>query len=252
MEKMDLLQEARRRFLAELEECQGGKYRNMKDEIVVSSPLSSQEAIGNPGRIDLPILRGKEVLVQAVFRSVVGQAFSADRGNFQGSLRDVLALPLESFFERAVMVATMNAVLRSLGPTCGTVHCKNIGPKECSLLLEHYLREQRVERVGLVGLQPALLEAMVKALGSERVMVSDLAEAGGERYGVMILNGMDSERIFEHFQLVFVTGSTLVNGTIDGLMEDAQKHGTMVVFYGSTIAGVAFLLGLERWCPCST
>jgi uncharacterized protein (DUF4213/DUF364 family) len=93
---------------------------------------------------------------------------------------------------------------------------------------------------------------MVKALGSEWVMVSDLAEAGGERYGVMILNDMDSERIFEHCQLVFVTGSTLVNGTIDGLMEDAQKHGTRVVFYGSTIAGAAFLLGLERWCPCST
>jgi len=58
----------------------------MKEEIAVSSPLRPQEAVGNPGRDDLPILRKKEVLVQAVFRGVAGQAFSADRGNFQGSL----------------------------------------------------------------------------------------------------------------------------------------------------------------------
>ena len=103
-----------------------------------------------------------------------------------------------------------------------------------------------------MGLQPAILEAMIKSVGPDRVMVSDLAEAGGECCGVRILDGMNSERIFEKCQLVFITGSTLVNGTIDGLMEDAIDHGTKAVFYGSTISGAAFLLGLERWCPCST
>lgn len=248
---MDLLQEAKRRFVVELKAQQGERELDLS-EVVVTGPLQINEAIGDPDRNDFPLMRGKEHLMQASFKGAIGQAFSADAGNFHGSLEKVLALPLQSIFERALLVASMNAVLRYLDLIGGTVHCKNTGPKECSLLLEHYLREQRIERVGLVGLQPALLEAMVKVLGLGQVMVSDLAEAGGERYGVTILSDMDSERIFEYCQLVFVTGSTLVNGTIDCLMEDAQKHGTGVVFYGSTMAGVAFLLGLERWCPCST
>jgi len=252
MENIDLLQEAKRRFVAELKAQQGERNLDLKSEVVVTRPLGTKEAIGDPGRDDFLLLRGKEQLIHAHFKGVFGQAFSADAGIFQGSLEKVLALPLQSIFERAVLVAGMNAVLRYLDLTGGTVHCKDISPKECSLLLEHFLREEKVERVGLIGLQPALLEAMVKALGSKRVMVSDLTEAGGERYGVMILDGMDSGKIFEHCRIVFVTGSTLVNGTIDGLMQEAQKHGTRVVFYGSTIAGAAFLLGLERWCPCST
>ncbi|VVB69974.1 Putative heavy-metal chelation [uncultured archaeon] len=252
MVKMDLLQDAKRRFIAQLKACYGENDPDLKSEVVVTRALSTKEAIGDPGRDDFPLLRGKEILMQASFKGASGQAFSADAGNFQGSLDAVLALPLQSIFERALLVASMNSVLRYLNLVGGTVHCRNVGPKECSLLLEHYLREQKVMRVGLVGLQPALLEAMVKALGPERVMVSDLAEAGKERYGVKILDGMDSEKMFEDCQLVFVTGSTLVNGTIDGLMENAQKHGTRMVFYGSTIAGAAILLGLERWCPCST
>jgi hypothetical protein len=51
---------------------------------------------------------------------------------------------------------------------------------------------------------------------------------------------------------MLITGSTLVNGTIDGLMESALRHQKRAVFYGTTIAGAAYLLGLERLCPCST
>ena len=247
-----MLQEAKRRFVTELEERQGESNLDLKSEVVVTRPLNPKEALGEPKRDDFPLQRGKEHLMQASFRKALGQAYSSDAGDFHGSLEEVLALPLQSSFERAVLVASMNAVLRYLNLISGTVHCKNIGPKECSLLLDHYLQEQRVECVGLVGLQPAILEAMVKSLGPERVMVSDLAEAGGERYGVRIQDGMNSEMIFEKCPVVFITGSTLVNGTIDSLMEDAQKHGTRVIFYGSTISGAAFLLGLERWCPCST
>lgn len=53
-------------------------------------------------------------------------------------------------------------------------------------------------------------------------------------------------------QLLLATGSTLANGTIDDLMEAASGCNSRVVFYGSTAAGAAYLLGLERWCPCST
>lgn len=245
----DLLGEARKRFIAELEKHAVEDSQALKEEIVVSGPLSSSQAIGDPGRDDLPIMRGKEVLVQAVFRGCAGQAFSADRGSFQGSLEDVLALPLKSIFERAVLVATMNAVLRYLGLAKGTVHCRDSGPRMCALSTEAWIKEQGADRVGMVGLQPAILEALVKALGKERVMVSDLAEAGGVRFGVKVLDGIDSSQIFEQCPLVLITGSTIVNGTIDGLMMLARQHKSQVVFFGTTISGAAYLLGLTRWCP---
>lgn len=249
LEREDLLREARRCFLAELEKHAGKDGLALKEEIVVSGPLSSSQAIGDPGRDDLPIMRGKEVLVQAVFRDCAGQAFSADRGSFQGSLEDVLALPLKSIFERAVLVATMNAVLRCLGLAKGTVHCRDTGPRKCALSTEAWIKEQSASRVGMIGLQPAILEALVQALGKERVMVSDLAEAGQMRCGVKVLDGIDNSQIFEQCPLVLITGSTIVNGTIDELMRLARQHGSQVVFFGTTISGAANLLGLTRWCP---
>ncbi len=46
-----------------------------------------------------------------------------------------------------------------------------------------------------------------------------------------------------------VTGTTVVNGTLELILEVA---GAKAVFYGISIAGVAELLGLERFCPRST
>ncbi|RQW80894.1 MAG: hypothetical protein EHM14_03130 [Methanothrix sp.] len=264
MARRDLLQEAKSRFIAELEaQSSVGGSVNLMDEVVVSRPLSAVEAIGDTGRDDFPILRGKEVLMQAVYKDSVGQAFTAAKGGFRGTLGEVLDLPLADAFERAVLVATMNAVLRHLGKVEGTIHCKNDGPKRCAAAMADWIKdqgknlskekskEQGAKKVWLVGLQPALLEALVCALGPERVLVSDLAEAGSVRCRVKILDGMKAEEIFEQCQIILITGSTLANGTIDDLMEMAEKHECRVVFYGSTIAGAAYLLGLERWCPCS-
>jgi len=71
MVKMDLLQEAKRRFCAEL------NLEDLNCEVVVSLPLSPRDAIGDPGRDDFPILRGREVLMQAVYKGAAGQAFTS-------------------------------------------------------------------------------------------------------------------------------------------------------------------------------
>lgn len=251
MAKRDVLQEAKSRFIELLQSQTDTSHMDLRDEVVMSRPLSAAEAIGDTGRDDFPIIRGKEVLMQAIYRGVAGQAFSAAKGDFHGTLGDVLKLPLAENFERTVFVATINAVLRYLGKIEKTVHCKDDGPKRCAACLAEWINLQGSDMVGLVGMQPALLEALVKSMGSERVMASDLAEAGSVRCGVKVLDGMDSSEMIERCQLVLITGSTLVNGTIDELMENANYHERRVVYYGTTIAGTAYLLGLERWCACS-
>ena len=251
MSERNILREAKRRFIVEIE-SRKGECEELGKELVVSSPLSSKEALGEPYRDDFPLLRGKETLMQAICGSAIGQAFTVVSGNFNGSLEDVLALPLESIFHRAVFVSAMNAVLRRFGLVERTVHCKNERPGKCASCMESWIRDNCPGRVGLVGMQPALLEALVNALGSERVRVSDLAEAGKIRFGVRVQDGMNSSQIFKDCQIVFITGSTLVNSTIDHLMDEASSNGNRAVFYGTTIAGAAYLLGLERWCPYST
>ena len=77
--------------------------------------------------------------MQATFKGVAGQAFTAASGDFQGTLGDVLALPLDENFERAVFIATMNAALRYLGKIEKTVHCRDDGPKRCSSLAVDWL-----------------------------------------------------------------------------------------------------------------
>jgi uncharacterized protein (DUF4213/DUF364 family) len=254
MEKLDLLAEAKRRFISVLESHSlgGGESIDLKEEVVVSGPLSSKEALGETERDDFPLLRGKEVLMQAVYRGAAGQAFTSSSGSFRGSIEDVLEMPLYESFGRAVLIATMNAVLRSLGLIENTVHCKDEGPRRCAFCLSEWIREQGSDMVGLIGMQPALLEALVGALGQDKVMVSDLAEAGSVRFGLKVMDGLECSEIFEKCHLILITGSALANGTIDDLIEKAEKGRNRVVFFGSTVAGAAYLMGWERWCPCST
>jgi len=55
--------------------------------------------------------------------------------------------------------------------------------------------------------------------------------------------------VLDWCDLALVTGTTVVNGTIKLILEIAK---TKIVFYGISIAGVARLFGLKRFCPRST
>lgn len=83
--------------------------------------LTPQEAIGNPGRSDFPLQKGKERLVEAQFQGARGQAFTDQPGHFTGTLGEVFGLSLSDNYTRAVFVATLNALLRHLGRVTGTL-----------------------------------------------------------------------------------------------------------------------------------
>jgi len=77
--------------------------------------------------------------------------------------------------------------------------------------------------------------------------VIDLAEdnIGTVKYGVTIEDGRkDITELLNWCHLILATGSTVVNGSIANFL-----IGKPVIFYGTTIAGPAALLGLRRFCP---
>ena len=224
---------------------------NLLEETVRISAktLTPEEAIGNPECEDFPILKGHERLMQAEFKGSFGQAFTDMYGDFEGTLKDVLDMELNNNFRRAIFIATLNAVMRNLGLIEGSVHCKDRGPEECGLDLVEFLEGCKISRIALVGFQPVHARC---CSGCHELKILDLDKEniGKEKFGVVVLDGdKNAKEVLKWCDLALVTGTTVVNGTIEPILEMA---GAKAVFYGISIAGVARLLGLDRFCPRST
>lgn len=214
--------------------------------VVSARPLSPEEAIGKPGRTDFPIIKGKEVMVEAVFRNARAQAFTDMPGDFRGSVKDLLALGLQNNFERAVFIAGFNAVMRHFGLASNTIHCRDSEPRQCAEQLPGFIeKEFGNPRIAFVGYQPAMLEELSRTF-TLRVLDLDKDNIGDDRFGIVIEGPENTNDVLSWGDMVLATGSTCVNGTILYFLN--QKP---VVFYGITVAGPAMLHGYRRFCPLS-
>jgi hypothetical protein len=221
---------------------------------VLARPLGPEEAIGTPGRRDFPIVEGKERVLEARVREARGHAFTDSAREFSGTVEDVLALPLDTSQHRAIFLATLNALVAHLGRATATVHCRDDDPETCARTIAAGLLERfgRV-RVGLVGLNPAIAERLVDTFGAGNVSITDRNpdNVGAERFGVRILDGDTGiGELAKRSKVVLVTGTTLTNGTFDGIWNRIHEADCTGILYGVTAAGVCALEGIERLCPC--
>jgi hypothetical protein len=208
--------------------------------------LSAKEAIGNPEHQDFPIQKGKEKLMQASFMDAGGQAFTDMYGDYEGTLEEVLNLSMENNHQRAVFVASLNAVLRHLRRIEGSIHCRDEEPVTCGKALVPYLKDRYSKaRIVQVGFQPRMVENLA-AEYPLRVLDMDPDNIGARKFGVTIEHADNTEDAVDWADLLLVTGTTLANGTITPLL--GKKP---MIFYGTTVAGAAHLMGWERFCPCS-
>lgn len=217
--------------------------------------LSSEEAIGKPGRRDFPLLKGKERLVEAVIEKARGHAFTDSPREFTGSVEELLALPLSNTRDRGIYLAALNAVFRHAGRVGGTVHCRDDDPERCAgqiaTKVEAHLHWQRV---GLVGFNPAIAEELARRFGAERLRITDLDpdNIGTERFGVPIWDGESrAEELIRWADGVLLTGTTFVNGTFDPLWNVMEATRTPAIVFGVTAAAMTHLFGFERLCPCA-
>lgn len=224
---------------------------------VLSRALGIKEALGDPSPYkDFALQRGVEKLMDVEIDGHHGQSFTSQPCNWKGTVEEVLAMKLNSDKDRALAAGTINALASVLGIASGTVHCKDDGPDRCGAMaapeLENRLPKNGV--LGIVGYQPALLHHAAKVLGPGRVRVADLnpANIGELRCGVRIWDGdKDMDTMADEASLCFATGSSIINGSADSILNLFHKRNKEVIFFGTTIAGTAALLGLERICPCS-
>ena len=228
-----VLEDAREKFSAIVAKHKlGGETVQVK-----VSPLSAKQAIGSPSRQDFALLEGKEVMIEAQFRGSFGQAFTDQPQSFEGTIGDVLESNLSTSNNRAIFVATLNAVTANLGIVTGTRHCQDDEPEKCAAQIADNLMERfgRI-KVGLVGYQPAILEHLIQSFGVDDVRCSDLNpnNIGSLKFGSQIYDGKDSARLIEWCDLLLVTSSTLVNDTFDEIRNGASSQGKHLIIFGVT------------------
>ncbi len=215
---------------------------------VTARALSIKEAIGNPKRQNYPIVKGKEKLMQAEYKGFYGQAFTDMPGSYDGTIADVLNLPLDSNYNRGIFIATLNAIMNFLGRGQNFIHCKDEEPESCSKELVEYINKTYGnKKITLIGFQPAFLETLSENF-DVRVLDLDDDKIGTKEYGVLIEDGIkNKEDALEWCDIIVSTGSSIVNQTIDNYILCDKP----TIFYGTSIAGTAKLLGLERFCRYS-
>jgi uncharacterized protein (DUF4213/DUF364 family) len=223
------------------------------DVTVLVRTLSPEEAIGKPGRRDFPIVVGKERVIEAEFRGAKAHAFTDTPREFIGKLREAIALPLLTNDGRAVFIAAMNAVLKHLGIIQATLHCRDNEPEQCAKKISNHIKEQYgAHTVGLIGLNPAILESLCDTFGAAHVKVVDLNKVniGSVKYGAEVWDGnIMAEQLVENSDLILVTGTTFVNGTFDRIWKAIQRYQKKYLVYGVTSVGICEHMGLNRICP---
>ncbi len=207
--------------------------------------LSPEEAIGITKRKDFPIITGKDVMIQAECMGALGQAFTDAPVVFHGNLKEICSLDLNDSHSRGIFIASLNAVMKALGKVECTVHCRNDGPELCAADVTAYLKEHYGNpRIALIGYQPALLEHLASAF-SVRITDMNPDNVGQTRFGVLIESAEKNREITHTWaDLILVTGSTVCNGTITQFLDQLDR----TLFYGTSLAGAAPLLGLPRIC----
>ncbi len=224
------------------------------DEVVqvTVGTLTVKQAIGSPARQDYPLLEGREVMVEAELHGSYGQAFTDRPGDFTGSLNDVIDLDLNTNRNRAIFIATLNAVMSYLDMASGFRHCHDEEPEECAREIAQYLMgEAGRVKIGMIGLQPAILENLVLTFGGENVRCTDLNpnNIGTRKYGAEIWDGRtQTVQLINWCDVLLVTSSTLINNTFDTIRKEALSRGKRLIIFGVTGAGAGAMLGLERLC----
>jgi uncharacterized protein (DUF4213/DUF364 family) len=224
-----------------------------KEVTVLVKTLTPEEAIGEPGRRDFPIIVGKERMVESTLLGTKAQVFTDSPGEFIGTLGEIIDLSLSSNKERAIYTATLNAVLKHFNQIDGTIHCRNEDPEQCAREITSSILERWGKvGVGLIGLNPAIAENLVRTFGENKTKITDLNKQNihSVKYGVKVWDGLAMvDELIRQSAVILLTGTTLVNGTFDPIMENILRFDKKYLIYGVTGAGVCKLMELNRICP---
>lgn len=130
-------------------------------------------------------------------------------------------MPLNTNRNRALLVATISATYRYLGLVTNTQHCRNEEPELCGrrLAIELISKLPIDSKIAIIGFQPALVYYLSREFKNLRVTDMNPDNIGRIREGIVIEPYTINQEVISWSNAVIVTGSTLVNNTIDNIIE---------------------------------
>ena len=220
----------------------------LSEEVTIhAKSLTAEEAIGHPDRWDYPIITGKDVMIDAEYHGYHGQAFTDAPADFHGTLKDILEMPFATDnHARGLLIASINAIMGSMGLCSKTVHCKDGGPAICGKEMARYLFAEYGDiKVLQVGFQPAICINLSETFTNFRVLDLNKDNIGQQKGKAIVEDGVkDMKDAIAWADLILCTGSTLCNGTIVDYLDTGKE----TLYFGTSLAGTAILLGLKRLC----
>jgi len=158
--------------------------------IIIPSAVSSFK---DCERNDYPILTGHDVMIEADYKGTKGQAFTDAPCDWKGTLKELLDLDFaRDAYARGLLIAALNAVMGHYGLCDKMVHCRNDGPKKCSMEFARKIVEDYGDpKILMVGYQPSIIEQLSKVITHMRVLDLNDDNIGSTKFGLTIENGGD-------------------------------------------------------------
>jgi hypothetical protein len=223
---------------------------DLQDEIVTCTVLKNDWA--KLPSTDYALMKGKEVILHCELCSVYGQAFTDNPAPFKGLLKDVLRLDLRGTRNRAIFFATLNAIAHISGDVPRPIHCKGADAEKCGEMLATYLQARFGNPTVLhIGYQPGHIKALANMFEHVYVTDSNPENVGAVKFGVTVKPACLNEELIRKSDVVCITGSALINGSLFPLVEFCKKHDIPFILYGISAMSAAHLLGYENFCPLS-
>lgn len=225
-----------------------GVEKLLEEELMIKArALTPEEAIGNVDRVDYPILQGNDIMIEAEIMGFKGQAFTDAPTDFKGTLNDILQMDFEQdSHARGLLIAAVNACMNYMGLSDNILHCRNEGPKLCGKHILGYMKEHYDgKKVLVVGYQPMITKNMAEGFKEVRVLDLNPDNIGENKSGIIIEDGaLKMKDAVEWADMILCTGSTVCNATLTDYLETGKE----TMYFGTTLAGAATLLGLKRIC----
>ena len=200
--------------------------------------------------MEYALMRGKEVIVHCDIRGAYGESFADTPRERRLKMSEVANLDLSDVGNRALFFAALNSVMNYSGEISGCIHCRGGDADRCGeILAEEVLRRFGRVRVAHIGYQPGHVRACAKVFREVKVTDMNPENIGRVKFGVKILDAAENEWVISKSDVVCVTGSSIVNGTLPQIVDWCNRYGVECVVYGITVKGVAKMVGWDVFCP---
>jgi uncharacterized protein (DUF4213/DUF364 family) len=196
------------------------------------------------------LMRGREFIEHCAVKGFCGQAFTDKPQECRMKMAEIVKLNLDDATNRALFFSALNAVMSYCGEIGGAIHCIREEAEKCGeMMAEEILKNHGKIRVVHIGYQPGHVKALSKVFSELYVTDMNAENIGKTKFGVKILDASMNKEIISKADLVLITGSSLINGTLFKLLEWCEKFNVKCMLYGITAMGAAKLLKLKIFRP---